>query len=446
MDKIVINTDETENNIDEQVDVNDVTIEAVHDDDKSDIVVIDGKDYLKDDNGNAIDESGKVIKTKDELAKPKDVDNTKSNDTLEVIQIGDLEYNVDKDGNAIDKDGKLAYTKDQLSEMEEDSDEDDGTIDVSKLASELSISTFDESGNPIAYENTEDGLKQYVEDVYQTAANDAILNLFNAYPVLNNLYYHLNAGKNLEDFNNVVDYGSIKLDKDNEDQLKNIIYTARTKRGDSKDQVDKYYRLLKASDTDNDEIYAEAQLELKYLNNISSEEVKYNKQRIKDAEAEQLRETENYWGIEVNNGNIVDLGIKDSVYSIIKDGVIKVNNDTFKIPDKFKVIENGKPKLYTKDDLFKYVYEPIVVNVNGSRVTTTRHKLDLDKELSSRSVHNDIFDAYRRLVKYDDSQLIKERVSDAQVKIIKKLKPKRVTVDTNAANNNKKGKVIIPNR
>lgn len=454
MAKIVINpeNDSITNQGDENtIDIHDGTSGTTNttnitdgEDSKPDVVTIGNNEYVLDDSGNALNEDGSVFKTKEELETSDTDDEEGATEDSVVYEIEGKKFTIDKDGNAIDDKGEITYTKDQLAEMEEDQVED-GQVDVSKIISETAIIIHDADGNPVEYENSEEGLKSYVTDVYTRASNDAISELFNTYPTIEGLVYHLSAGGSFEDFNNFTDYSKVKLDKKNEDQLKNIIYTAQSKRGNTPQQIDRYYKALKAGDTDNDELFVEAQEELKYLADTNKNEIKRQQELIAQQEQARQQELAEYWGVEVRDGRLVDLGVENSVYNIIKTGNIKLKDSAFKIPDKIRVVEDGKPKLYTRDDFFRYLKEPIVVNQNGNRITTTRHQLDLDREMQSRNTNNDIYDAYRRFVKYDDSQFIKEQVNNDRVTTIKKLKPKRVAVNTGTqkGGDNTKKKIII---
>ena len=248
------------------------------------------------------------------------------------------------------------------------------------------------------------------------------------------------------DFNSSINYSNVTLHKENEAQLKDIIYKAQTQRGNRIEAIDRTYNALKAGDTDNDNLYEEASIELKYLQDNEKEAKIKQEAILKQQELDSQIEINNYWGVENQNGNLVDLNNDNSIYSIVKSGKLKLKDKTWQIPEKTKVVRNGKTSLLSRDEVFGYLYNPIVVNVNGNRVTTTQAEYDRQVELSNRTPANDIFEAYRRLVNYDDSQFITEQVNKSNVKRIRKLTTKlKSKSSTNAINasSNSKNKIIF---
>ena len=413
-------------------------------------VSIDDVIYKLDKDGNALDEAGKVFKTKDEI---KTLEDTKGDDKGDVdvteVLIDDVTFKLDDKGNAVDDKGVIKYTKEQLDEFESaDSDENKLGINIKDIADQTKLNLYDDKGNLLEYQNTPEGITSYVNDVYEKGKKDAqestINSLNTAYPWLDDLLTHVKLGGKLEDFSQSEDFNSIKLDKTNEDQLKSIIFRGRSTRGEDRESTDRYYNYLKSSDTDNDVLLKEAQKELKFLSDRDAL-IKTNKQQTL-VQQEQIREQElnNYWGVtQSENGEVQDLGVKDSVYSIIKNKQLQLGNETFSIPDTIRVIEDGKPKVYSSNDFFNYLYAPIVVEQNGQRITTTRDNLKLSQEQQTRTVHNDIYDALLRFANYDKSQFVKEQVNKDKVKQIKKLSSKKVVAGGSIDGGKKARKVVF---
>ncbi len=410
-------------------------------------ISIDDKEYKLNDTGDALNEDGSIFKTKSELD---ELSNNNDNDDNTKVEIDGVIYNIDKDGNAIDDNNAIKYTKDQLNEFADASESDIG-IKVKDIIDHTKINVYDNNGNPIEFEDSPEGIEKYVESVYDKAkleAKDEYTNNLNTtYPWLEDLLNHVNLGGDISDFNKLETYDNVKLSKDNEEQLKSIIYKARSKRGDSEDSITRYYNYLKDSDTNNDTIFDEATRELKYLTDTSKAAKLAQEEAIKSKQLEESENLSKYWGVKVDeNGNLLDLGVDNSVYNIIKSKKLKLNNDTFQIPDKIKVVENGKTNLYTPDDFFTYLYEPIAVEVDGKRVITTRDNLKLTREQQGRNINNDLYDAFMRFVNYDKSQFIKEQVKMNEVKKIKKLSTKKFNNSSNSNNNRQtstKKRVVI---
>jgi len=406
------------------------------------VISVDGSEYVVDENGNALNEDGTVFKTKEELA---ELGNDKPDETNDEnqVEIDGVAYTIDEEGNAVDENGEVKYTKEDIDNMASDGD-DTPSIELDKIIEDVAIPIYDEQGNKIEYENSEEGIKKYVSDVYRKAVDDGVSKVFETYPVVQDLINHFQLGGTIENFNSVPDYSNVELNKDNEEQLKNIIVQARTMRGDRPEAIERYITAIKAGDKDNDNLLEEATVELEYLNGVTEQTRKEQEAIIQQQRAEEDRRLSEYWGVAVKDGQIVDLGVKDSIYNTIKSGKVNLGDKTWTIPEKIRVVEDGKPQIYSRDDFFRYLYEPIVVNINGQPVQMTRHQIDIEKENANRNVGNDVYDAFKRFVKYDESQFIQEQVNKDKVKHIRKLTTKRRSGSSNNKSGKTVGRVVAP--
>lgn len=417
---------------------------AGNNNDNKDVITIGDSEYVVDENGNALNEDGTVFKTKAEL---EDVEPTKKDDDSDdesKVEIDGKIYTINKDGAAVSEDGTVAFTKDELSEM--DDEPISNGIPISELIEKTSIVPYDKTGNPIKYEDTEEGKISYVKDVYNTGKTTGINELFTAFPEVQQLALHLEAGGKYEDFNATVDYSKVKLDKNNDAQLKDIIYKARTARGDRPESIDRYYNLLKSGDTDNDALYEEAELELGYLIDKNKADLKAKQDIIDKQKDMQLQQDMELWGVAVEDNKIVDLNKPNSIYNkLVKQRELKLKDKTYKIPDKIKVVENGKAKLYTPNEVFEYLYVPVTVNINGQPTTMTKYELDKYNADQQKTIDDELFEALRLLTGYDDSQFINEQVNNEKVNKIRKLrsKSKRVATGENKGSTQKKKKIVI---
>ena len=92
------------------------------------------------------------------------------------------------------------------------------------------------------------------------------------------------------------------------------------------------------------------------------------------------------------------------------------------MPDVIRVkTADGKTETKSINDFTKYITEPRTFNLDGRVITATQHDYDMEMERRSRTPDNDLFDAYRRFTKYDDSQLIKAKLKDERAKNVLKL-------------------------
>ncbi len=428
------------------------TIEAKKKSDKGDTggdltIKVDDVEYKLDDKGNALDDKGDLFKTKEELEKLQSSSNNDNNETK--IEIDGVIYTVDDSGNAIDDNNVIKFTKDELTKLEEDTVDEVSPIDISKISDTTKLRIFDKNNKEVEYSNDEDGLNNYVTDVYTKGGSDAVTNEFNklyeTYPWLSELLNHVKLGGDLESFTKPENYDIVKLDKKNDIQLKNTIFKGRSSRGEDVDSINKYYEYLKNSDTDNDSIFDEATKELAYLKTTNDNKNKERNLQLELQKKTEIENMNNYWGVTVDDtGSLINSNINNSVYSKIKSRQLNIDNAQFKIPDNIRVVEDGKAKLYTPDDFFNYLYEPIVLEIDGKRVTATRDGVKLSNEQKNRKIDNDIYDAFLRFVNYDKSQFITEQINADKVKVIKKLKSNNIKHASSSSNNSSaKGKIII---
>jgi hypothetical protein len=358
------------------------------------------------------------------------------------IDIDGVVYTLDSNGNAIDEQNSIKYTKEQIAAFEGEPT----SLGIKELAKMTNIVPIDEDGKEIEYEDTPQGIAKYANDVYQIGLNQGINNyqeqLFNTYPLLGDIIDHLQLNNgSLEGFGKKLDYSSIKLDKDNETQLVNIITEARIARGESNDKIEKYIKYLKSGDS----LFDESNEELKYLIAKDTEFKTTQAKQIEIQKANDIKAAEEYWGIKINNnGQLLNLNKPDSIYDTINKGKLKINDEVYIIPDKIKITDNGKITYKTRDDFFNYLYSPVEVVLNDQRVKMTQHEVDLHNENLNRKPSNDIFDAYKRFVKYDTSQFIKENVNRVAVNtIIRKLSTKTNTQGATQHSRTNVGKPIF---
>lgn len=384
-------------------------------------VKIDDKEYNINESGDALNDDGTVFKTKDELSK-----DFKEDNAGESVDIDGVIYTIDKDGNYINENGVVTYTAEQVKDFNEVID---NTLDPNVIAEKSGLVILDKEGNKVKYDANEEGVIKYTTDVYESGKNDGVNEyadyIANTFPIIPQIIQHLQDGGRIDDFQQKVDYAKVKLDKTNAVQLKNIIKEARLMRGDRPEAIERYISVLEQGNTDNEGLLEEAILEQKYI--VGEQTKKNEERRIKEEERinNEIETSNNYWGVQVDDsGNLIDLNKENSVYHIIKTGILKVGNDTYTIPEKIKVIENGKPTIKNRKQFFDYLYAPIQVVIDNKRVTTTLDNLKVMKVKQNRTVADDVFEGFERFVDYDKSQFIKEQINNNKAKEIKKLTTK----------------------
>jgi hypothetical protein len=365
------------------------------------------------------------------------------NEQPDQIDIDGVVYTMDANGNAVDSTGNVKYSKEDIEKLESESS--DSGLDVESITKLTNITPVDTTGELVKYENTPEGIAKYVSDVYSIASNQAVEDyqnqLFTTYPILYDVLNHLSTNNTLEGFTKTVDYGSLTLDETNEIQLTNIIKEARALRGEDSNKIEKYITYLK----DSNSVYSEAQEELKFLVAKDSEYKATQLKLVEEAEATERANAENYWGVKVDpQGKLIDLGKPDSIVGIIKSGKLKIGDDNYTIPDKIKVSDNGTIKYHSRTDFFNYLYNPIEVVIDNQKVKTTGYELDLYNKNAKKSIHDEVFEAFKHFVKFDTSQFIKDNVSRQNVKqVIKKINTKQ-NRNTQSRTTSSNSEIVIP--
>ena len=87
-----------------------------------------------------------------------------------VISIGEESYTVDSEGNLVDKDNKIfkeaAEVKEYLAQFEVDENKEI-PIDVNSIIKAVGVEVTDENDKPITFDNTPEGIAQYVNEVIE---------------------------------------------------------------------------------------------------------------------------------------------------------------------------------------------------------------------------------------------------------------------------------------
>lgn len=266
-----------------------------------------------------------------------------SNDVLEegtVLEVGDDKYTVDKDGNLVDKDGNIFKKKDEIAEWRKSFDEEEDVTDdltIDSIQKALDIEITDENDKPVVFENTPDGVKQYIDAVLETGREEqqkqALDTLFARFDFLPDLLnYYVANGNSLRGYGQVPDRSKITIDDKNEEQQIYIIKTAWQERG-QKGDVNGYIDYLKNSGT----LLATAQEELQGLKEKDAAYRKQVEEQAAAAEKQHQEEIKQYW-----NG--------------VKQVIDKRELAGYKIPETIVINRNGTKTSATPNDFFNYVY------------------------------------------------------------------------------------------
>lgn len=308
------------------------------------------------------------------------------------ITIDDAAYTIDENGNAIDSNNQIKFTVDEIKAMLDNND-DSSIIDTL-------IGNFgeikDEAGNVMQFEDTPEGVNSLVETIITSKAeeigNQAILNLFEAYPVLETIVNYIDVNGSLEGFNNKIDRSGITLDADNEAQLLQVCreyYNSIGFDGDI-DNLLNYYK-------DSGVLLTEAQKSLDKL--VAADEAEKAKLKAEaDAiNAQELEAEKQYW---------------NSVKTIVDKGELL----GYKIPDKINISKDGKKTVATRNDFFNYLYKP--VNADGD----SQYNIDEKAKKQEVRLENKILEAYLTFTGSDYSSLVGMAVNKEKVTALKSAK------------------------
>ena len=413
-------------------------------------LVIGSDKYNVNPTGDAVDVNGKVIKTKAEfevlknpapapvLTEEQKLTATKLAEKTAAIEaqlipdteieIDEIKYKLNKDGAAVDSSGKIVKTKDELKTLLLAAKDETPDLDyVSEIQKVTNISITSETGQPVVYENTVQGLAQYTQDVHKEGRKLGITEyereLIDKYPILPSILEHLDVHGNLKDFIEDIDYSKVTI-TDDENQHIDIYTKAKLAQGVSQAEITEMIGYLKADK----KLKNAATIGLTYLNTAQTTRSADRANAAIAAKNQADLEKTNYW---------------KEVDSVITSKQLIVDDKKFVIPEVIKVKEaDGKVVIKTIKDFQEYIKKPLTFKIDGQVYTMTQLEYDEVIKDTKRTPHHDLYDAYQMFTKYDNSQLIAANSSDNIVKKIIKLSTK-VNGGVSGTSGNA-GKLILP--
>lgn len=376
--------------------------------------------------------SAKVPTEEEKLAVTKLAEKTATINTQLIegaeVEIDDKKYKLNKDGSAIDETGKVIKTKADLTALylaQPDITPEINYVDEIQKATNITIAS--ENGQPITYENTVQGLVQREQDVFKEGSKlgrtQYEQELFNKFPILNSVIEHLTINGSLKDFIEDIDYSKITI-TDDENQQIDIFTKAKLAQGLSQQEITdmvKYYK-------EDKKLKSAAEVGLTYLNSTQITRATQRATQVATANAEEDLKRTTYLN-EVNKALI--------------NKKLTVGDKTFVIPEVIKVKDSeGKIITRTIKDFQEYIEKPLNFKIDGEIYTMTQLQYDETVEDINRTPHHDLLNAYRKFTKYDDSQLINANINSNIVKQVIKLSTKANVGGSGIPL--KGGKLIVP--
>ena len=327
--------------------------------------------------GNDVDDVTGKDKTEPAKDDVKQTDSDDNNTSTGVLNSGDqiefdgATYTVSENGDLVDDKGKVFKEAKDVKEWLESvnvEDENQNELTLASIQDKLGVTITDENGNAVEFTNDADGVKAYVDSVISLKSNElqeaAVNRVFVDNPLLKQFIDYVQVTGSPRGFGDIPDRSSIKLEKDNEAQLIAVIKMAAQEFGNHS-LTDSYIKYLR----DGGGLYEEAKNQLEAL---VEKDRDYRKQ-IETTAAEQRAQEEQaraeYW---------------ENVNNIINKRVI----GGYKIPESFTKEIDGKKITVTPNDFFNYVSEAAYETENGNKITAYQRDLNklTDEEYLNREM------------------------------------------------------------
>ena len=311
------------------------------------------------------------------------------------LEVDDKTYTIDDNGNAVDAEGNIFKKAEEVdawvkSFTVENPAEDNTLANIQKA---LDVEITDENGNAIKYEDTPEGIQQYVNDVVETAreeiASNTMKQFYQQFPFAKDIVdYYIANGNSLEGYGVMPDRSGIEIDDNNIAQQEAIIRTAWKENG-QKGDVERYIKYLKDSNTLTETAKAE-------LAGLQEKDENARKELAAKAAAKHQQDVENeakYW---------------QSVKDIINSKAI----GEYQLPDTIVRNVNGQKQSATLNDFYNYI-------ARADKDGLTDYSKDLLKRKPEVALANDILQAYLTFTGGDYTSLIKKAANDNEVRTLR---------------------------
>lgn len=332
-------------------------------------------------------------------------------------------YTVADNGDLVDKDGNIfKEAKDVKAWLDgntiDDNTNDNNELSIDAIRNEVGVDITDEEGKPVEFTNDAKGVKSYIESVIALSSKNikdgAINKLFSDNPLLKQFIDYVEVTGSPKGFGDIPDRSGIKLDKDNNEQLKAIIRMAAQEFG-NKSLNESYIKYLETSGA----LYSEATAQLEALvgkDKAYRKEIEAQAQAAREKEQQDITE---YW---------------QNVSNRIQNRVI----GGYKIPDSFVIENNGQKITVTPEDFYKYVANATVEDGDGN--TMTGYQRDLSKLSNEEALDKELLDAWLMFTGGSYKDLIDMAIKEDKVRrLVIKSKEQRSarTIKINKPNKSK---------
>lgn len=331
----------------------------------------------------------------------------------DTVNVDGVDYTIDANGNAVDADGTVFRTAAELTELIAQNGSEPSVLD--QLQTRFGSDFKDENGNPIVFDDNEEGIAAYVETVVQSRVKEAqtaaINNLFETYPQVEQVINHLKLNGTLDDFVEIPDRSQITVSKDNEEQQATFI-REEWKLSGKKGDVNKFIDYCKNAGI----LYDTAVESKEAVDSIYESRLAEQKAQVEAKEAAAAAEEKAYW---------------DNVEKTISKGELL----GYSIPEQIQCNKDGKKVMLSRKDFLKYVSTPVDSEGN------TAYMLDEAKVDSDARMQDDLLKAFLRFTGGDYASLVGMAVNKQKVLSIRtaaaQTTGKRTVIINSKGNNSK---------
>lgn len=331
----------------------------------------------------------------------------------DTINVDGVDYTIDAEGNAIAADGTVFRTATELAELIAQNGSEPSVLN--QLQTRFGSDFKDENGNPIVFDDNEEGIAAYVETVVQSRVKEAqtaaINNLFETYPQVEQVINHLKLNGTLDDFVEIPDRSQITVSKDNEEQQATFI-REEWKLSGKKGDVNKFIDYCKNAGI----LYDTAVESKEAVDSIYESRLAEQKAQVEAKEAAAAAEEKAYW---------------DNVEKTISKGELL----GYSIPKQIQCNKDGKKVMLSRKDFLKYVSTPVDSEGN------TAYMLDEAKVDSDARMQDDLLKAFLRFTGGDYASLVGMAVNKQKVLSIRtaaaQTTGKRTVIINSKGNNSK---------
>lgn len=311
------------------------------------------------------------------------------------IEIDGVNYHVADNGDIVDDKGNVfkaaADVADWLKEQQvDDANKDNGPIDINNIIKQVGVDITDEEGNPIEFTNDAAGVKSYINSVLELRSSeiaDATLNkFFTDAPIVKDFLDYLTINGTPRGFGEIRDLSGVKLDKDNETQLENVIRAAAKEFGNTT-LSDSYIKYLK----DSGGLYDEANRQLQAMIDRDNAEKAEREEQANAARQKQQESVRNYWA---------------SVNEQIQSG----NIAGYKIPETFVLEKDGQKVTMSRSDFWDYL------TIEDRETGLTGYRRDLESMSDHDVMEHELLDAYLHFTGKSYKDLINMAVQEEKAK------------------------------